>query len=95
MARKLRLQYEGAIYHVMSRGDHREPVFRSRNDRELFLETLGQACAKTNWQVHAWCLVSNHFHLSAGSNHTGKATGKVSVNDIVHSFVLTVLSGHL
>src|SRR5947209_5183628 len=63
MARKLRLQYEGAIYHVMSRGDRREDIFRDDKDREQFLSTLGQACAKTDWQVHAWCLMRNHFHL--------------------------------
>ena len=44
----------------MNRGDHREAIFRSRHDRELFLQTLGQACAKTDWQIHAWCLMSNH-----------------------------------
>jgi len=63
MARKLRIQYPGAIYHVMNRGDHREDIFRSRKDRELFLKTLGEACAKTDWQVHAFCLMSNHLHL--------------------------------
>jgi len=47
----------------MNRGDHRETIFRSKKDRELFLQTLGQACEKTDWQVHAWCLMSNHFHL--------------------------------
>jgi len=63
MARKLRLQFEGAIYHVMNRGDHQEPIFRRAQDRELFLKTLGEACAKTDWEVHAWCLMRNHFHL--------------------------------
>ena len=63
MARKLRVEYAGAIYHVMNRGDHREPVFRDDGDREMFLETLGQACGKTDWQVQAWCLMRNHFHL--------------------------------
>ena len=63
MARKLRVQYPGAIYHVMSRGDHRESIFRSNKDKELFLKTLGEACEKTDWQVHAWCLMRNHFHL--------------------------------
>ena len=63
MARKLRVEYEGAIYHVMNRGDRREPIFREDADRALFLETLGQACRKTDWQVHAWCLMRNHFHL--------------------------------
>ncbi|HEV2395102.1 MAG TPA: transposase [Verrucomicrobiae bacterium] len=63
MARKLRVQYPGAIYHIMNRGDHRERIFHSNRDRELFLNTLGQVCEKTDWQVHAWCLMSNHFHL--------------------------------
>ena len=63
MARRLRLQYEGAIYHVMKRGDHQEPIFRGERDRAVFLKTLGETCAKTDWQVHAWCLMRNHFHL--------------------------------
>ena len=47
----------------MNRGDHREPIFRDDRDRERFLTTLAEACAKTQWQVHAWCLMGNHFHL--------------------------------
>ena len=63
MARKLRVQYPGAIYHVMNRGDRREPIFKDDADRQRFLETLGEACIKTGWQVHAYCLMPNHFHL--------------------------------
>lgn len=63
VARKLRVQYPGAIYHVMNRGDRREPIFTEDADRHLFLETLGEGCGKTDWQLHAWCLMSNHFHL--------------------------------
>ena len=63
MARKLRVQYPGAIYHVMNRGDRREAIFTDQEDPKLFLETLGQACEKTCWQVHAYCLMNNHFHL--------------------------------
>jgi REP element-mobilizing transposase RayT len=63
MARKLRVQYPGAIYHVMNRGDRREPIFRDDLDHRRFLVTLGETCAKTGWQVHAYCLMSNHFHL--------------------------------
>src|SRR5437762_1787313 len=63
VARKLRVQYPGAIYHVMNRGDRREPIFKDDADRARFLETLGQCCTKTEWQVHAWCLMNNHFHL--------------------------------
>jgi REP element-mobilizing transposase RayT len=65
MARKLRVQYSGAIYHLMNRGDRREPIFLDDDDRHLFLNTLAEACRKTDWQLHAWCLMSNHFHLVA------------------------------
>ena len=63
MPRKLRVEYPGAIYHVMNRGDRREPIVRDDEDRKLFLATLGECCGKTDWQVHAWCLMLNHFHL--------------------------------
>ena len=59
----MRIEYAGAIYHVMNRGDRREAIFLEDADRVLFLETLGQACGKTGWQVHACCLMPNHFHL--------------------------------
>ncbi|MDB6017335.1 MAG: hypothetical protein JWR19_1824 [Pedosphaera sp.] len=63
MARKLRIQYPGAVSHVLNRGDRREPNFQADADRALFLATLAQACAKTRWQVQADCLMPNHFHL--------------------------------
>jgi putative transposase len=63
MARKLRIQYAGAVYHVMNRGDRREAIFHDDADRRRFVETLAEACAKTGWQVHAYCLMPNHFHL--------------------------------
>jgi len=63
MARKLRVEYAGAIYHVMNRGDRREPIFKDDQDRHAFLAALGEACVKTGWQVQAFCLMANHFHL--------------------------------
>ena len=63
MPRKLRLEYAGAIYHVMNRGNRRENIFRGKADRELFVAALTEACGKTQWQVHAYCLMRNHFHL--------------------------------
>jgi REP element-mobilizing transposase RayT len=62
MARKLRVQYPGAIYHVMSRGNRRERIFLDDQDQRKFLQTLGEACQKTGWQVHAYCLMNNQFH---------------------------------
>lgn len=63
MARKVRVEYPGAIYHVMNRGDHSETVFRDIHDRELFLGTLDETAEKTDWQIHSYCLMTNHFHL--------------------------------
>jgi REP element-mobilizing transposase RayT len=62
MARKPRVQYPGAIYHVMNRGDRREAIFYEDGDRVLFIETLAEACEKTEWRVLAYCLMENHFH---------------------------------
>jgi len=63
MGRKLRVEYGGAIYHVMNRGDRRERIFQDDEDRQHFLLALGEACAKTGWQIHAYCLMLNHFQL--------------------------------
>ncbi len=63
MPRQLRIEYEGAIYHLLSRGDRREDIFWDDADRQNFLVLLGRTCERTAWQVHAYCLMSNHFHL--------------------------------
>ncbi len=63
MPRTLRVEYAGAIYHVMSRGNRRDDIFLDDVDRQDFLKTLGEVCRKTGWQVQAWCLMRNHFHL--------------------------------
>lgn len=64
MARKLRLESEGGLYHVLNRGNYRADMFRSEKAKQAFLTCLGEACAKTGWRVHAWCLMSNHYHLA-------------------------------
>src|SRR4051812_40752318 len=53
---------QARLYHLMNRGDRQEPIFEDDSDRERFLETLGEACVKAGWQVHAFCLMGNHFH---------------------------------
>jgi putative transposase len=63
MPRKARLEFPGAVYHLLDRGDRREAIFRDDRDREIFLATLGQACERTGWRVHAWILMTNHYHL--------------------------------
>ena len=56
MPRQIRREFAGAIYHVMNRGDRGEDIFRSDGDRRMFLSTMTEACAKTGWQIHAYCL---------------------------------------
>ena len=63
MARSLRIQYAGAYYHVMARGNRREPIVLDDDDRRFFLKALGEACGMTGWRVHAWVLMTNHYHL--------------------------------
>lgn len=59
----MRIQYPGAVYHVMARGNHGQEIFQDDRDRQCFLETLGEACEKTGWRIHAYVLMSNHYHL--------------------------------
>ncbi|HWM24830.1 MAG TPA: transposase [Chthoniobacterales bacterium] len=63
MPRQPRIEYEGAIYHVMNRGAHGEAIVREDADRELWIKTLAEACGKCQWRVNAYCLMSDHFHL--------------------------------
>lgn len=75
MARPLRIEYPGAIYHVLSRGDRREAIFKSDRDRELFLELLARTCRRTGWQIHAYCLMGNHFHLVVETPRSNLSVG--------------------
>jgi REP element-mobilizing transposase RayT len=59
MARSIRLEFEGAFYHVMARGDRREAIFLDDHDRRFFLQCLADAREKTGWMVHAWVLMDN------------------------------------
>ena len=63
MARPLRLEIPGAIYHVTSRGDRREPIYEDDVDRLEWLSILAQVCERYHWRVHAYCLMGNHYHI--------------------------------
>ena len=63
MARQRRIEFPGAVYHVMARGDRREPIVRDDGDRKAFLRTLGEMCGRTGIEVHAFVLLDNHYHL--------------------------------
>lgn len=63
MARQLRLEFPGAIYHVTSRGNAQNPIFLDDADRALFLASLGEVVKRFGWLCHAYCLMDNHYHL--------------------------------
>lgn len=63
MPRSLRIEFPGAFYHVMARGNRRQAIFHDDADRRFFLATLAEACERTGWRVHAWVLMGNHYHL--------------------------------
>jgi len=65
MARPLRVEFEGALYHVTARGNRREAIFASDGDRERFLELLVRALGRFEVELHGFVLLSNHFHLLA------------------------------
>jgi REP element-mobilizing transposase RayT len=66
MARSIRLEYAGAFYHVMARGNRKNEIFVDDDDRRFFLKCLSEVCEKTGWKVHAWVLMPNHYHLFIG-----------------------------
>ncbi|MFZ6778044.1 transposase [Undibacterium sp. Ji83W] len=63
MARPLRLEFAGALYHVTSRGDRREDIYLDEVDRQEWLTVLAEVCDRFNWVMHAYCEMTNHYHL--------------------------------
>jgi putative transposase len=64
MARKLRLEFPGAIYHVINRGNYRAAIFSDGKAREAFEGCLFETCEKSRWVLHAYVVMNNHFHLA-------------------------------
>ena len=63
MARPLRIEYPGAFYHVINRGQRREAIFDDDRDRERFLSCLARMSTLFRVRLHAYCLMTNHYHL--------------------------------
>lgn len=63
MARKLRVEYAGALYHVIGRGNYRKPIFEDGGG-EAFERALGEVCGKCGWLLHAYVIMNNHYHLA-------------------------------
>jgi REP element-mobilizing transposase RayT len=75
MPRALRFQAANASYHVFNRGNYRAPIFATDGAKRAFLQCLDETCSKTRWLVHAWCLMSNHYHLAITTPEPNLAVG--------------------
>ena len=82
MARPLRIEYAGAVYHVTSRGNEKKPVFRTDTDRQNFLKTLQHVNKRYNWICHAYCLMTNHYHLLIETPDGNLAIGMRQLNGV-------------
>jgi putative transposase len=82
MARPIRIEFAGALYHVTARGDRQEDIFLSDQDRIDFLTVLEQVCDRFNWLVHAYCLMDNHYHLLIETPDSNLSKGMRQLNGV-------------
>jgi REP element-mobilizing transposase RayT len=82
MARPLRLEFTGALYHVTSRGDRQEEIYEVDGDRKAFLSVLESVCETYNWVCHAYCLMSNHYHLLIETPDANLSRGMRQLNGV-------------
>lgn len=82
MARPLRIEFSGALYHFTSRGDRRENIFEDDEDRLTFLRILAEVVDRFNWQCHAYCLMSNHYHLIVETPDGNLSKGMRQLNGV-------------
>lgn len=87
MARPLRIELSGGLYHVTARGDRREDIYFNTDDRQAWLNLLGQVCARFNWVCHAYCLMSNHYHLVVETPEGNLAQGMRQLNGVYTQYV--------
>ncbi len=80
MARPLRIEYAGAVYHVTSRGNARQKIYLDDADRELFLGKLSEARERYRFVVHAYCLIGNHYHLLVETPKPNLSLGMQRIN---------------
>jgi putative transposase len=82
MSRPLRLEFAGAFYHITSRGNGRNVIYLQDDDFELFLQILANVCERYNWVVHAYCLMSNHYHLLVETPDANLSQGMCHLNGV-------------
>ena len=82
MSRPLRLEYEGAVYHITSRGNARQRIFFTDVDKTAFLRILAEAVARFGWICHAYCLMPNHYHLLIETPDANLSRGMRHLNGV-------------
>jgi putative transposase len=82
MSRPLRLEFAGALYHITSRGNGRNLIYLQDDDFELFLQVLAKVCERYNWVIHAYCLMSNHYHLLVETPDANLSQGMRQLNGV-------------
>jgi putative transposase len=82
MTRPLRTEFAGALYHVTSRGDRQEDIYLDDEDRKMYLEVLSEVCERFNWVVHAYCLMTNHYHLLIETPDSNLSKGMRQLNGV-------------
>ena len=82
MSRALRIEYHGALYHVTSRGDRREDIYEDDIDRKVFMTLFEEVCENYNWDCHAYCLMSNHYHLLIETPGANLSKGMRQLNGV-------------
>ena len=82
MSRPLRIEFDGALYHVTSRGDRQEPIYEDDQDRRAFLYVLGSVVERFRWICHAYCLMGNHYHLVIGTPEGNLSKGMRQLNGV-------------
>ena len=82
MARPLRLEIPGGLYHVTSRGDRRENIYLSDTDRQRWLDLLVEVCSRHNWLCHAYCLMDNHYHVVVETIDGNLSAGMRQLNGV-------------
>ena len=82
MARPLRIEFPGAVYHITSKGNARLPIFYHFNDKKLFLSTLKQVVDRFNWICHAYCLMDNHYILLIETVDANLSAGMRQLNGV-------------
>jgi len=82
MARPLRIEYEGALYHVTSRGNHQNDIFEDDEDRHTFLNALADVVSGMGWVCYGYCLMNNHYHLIIETPHANLCKGMRQLNGV-------------